>query len=925
MVYTPFIWPQLIAALILISLAFYVRPYRDQPGVRPFQLMMGIAALWTLIYTLNISTVYFPLKVVLHQVQLLPIMFLSPAALLLALEYTGRGQWITRRNLAWLLVIPALSAVLLLTSPLHELFRYDFRLDLSGLVPLIFTAKGPMYWLYLAYSMLLALISGGLLLLSFPVRTLHFRNALLIVAGMLVSLLADLFFQFELSPVPGYNWLGVSFVFSGGFFFWALFGFRLFEVAPVARNTVVDSIRDLVVVIDGQGHIVDFNCAAQDRLGLSKQSIGLMPNSLPPAWAEVFHRFLDKTEYKGEIELDSEAEKLFFDLTVSPILDRRSQIMGRLFLFHDITKRKRAEQSRNESETRYQQLVELLPDGVVIHRNGYIVFANPACVSLIGAKSEDELIGRHVMEFVHPDSRPTVIQRLQQLTEDKESVPLIEEKFIRLDGQMIDVEATSRPLEVGGEVLGLSIFHNINIRKRAEEKLRQLSRAVEQSPTSIVITDPDGSIQYANPKFSQVTGYTLDEAAGQNPRILKGGNASPDFYKNLWDTITAGNEWHGEFLNRKKDGDLYWEQASISPIIDPSGKITHFVAVKEDITERKQAEAALQQYAAELQAQNEELDAFSHTVAHDLKNPLTAMLGYAHLLTDDYGNLTSEQTQTSLRRIILNGERLNRIIDELMLLSGVRKQEIIPQPVYMQPILVEVQERLAAIIQQTGAQITILDAASWPQVLGYAPWIEEVWANYLSNALKYGGRPPQVELGATLQENGAVRFWVRDNGQGLSQEDQARLFVPFTRLSQVRASGHGLGLSIVRRILEKLSGEVGVESSLGQGSTFFFSLPVVAAVDVGLSHRSSPLPAGETGDSSAPIMMSAPPSPPALFGLPVEWLKKMDWAVKTGDVRHIHELCNVIHDDHPEIAQALSRMADDFEYDAILALLEQAL
>ncbi len=167
-----------------------------------------------------------------------------------------------------------------------------------------------------------------------------------------------------------------------------------------------------------------------------------------------------------------------------------------------------------------------------------------------------------------------------------------------------------------------------------------------------------------------------------------------------------------------------------------------------------------------------------------------------------------------------------------MLLTGVRKQKVVLESLDMGSIVEESIERLQMLVQETNAQITFVDRDAWPTVLGYAPWIEEVWVNYISNAIKYGGQPPIVELGAEPRidqptgrpEKGC--FWVRDNGPGLSAESQLVLFIPFTRLDQARAKGHGLGLSIVQRIVEKLGGEVGVESEPGQGSNFFFTLPV---------------------------------------------------------------------------------------------------
>ncbi len=230
---------------------------------------------------------------------------------------------------------------------------------------------------------------------------------------------------------------------------------------------------------------------------------------------------------------------------------------------------------------------------------------------------------------------------------------------------------------------------------------------------------------------------------------------------------------------------------------------------------------------AELQARNEELDAFAHTVAHDLKNPLTLLIGYSSLLQKRHAEMSNEDLGRYLNLMARGGRKMTNIIEELLLLASVRKvEEAEMVPLDMAGVVAEVQGRLASLIEEYQAEIVLPEG--WPRALGYGPWVEEVWANYLSNAIKYGGQPPRVELGATEQADGFVRFWVGDNGAGLTPEEQARLFTPFTRLHHVRAEGHGLGLSIVQRIAEKLGGQVGVESQAGQGCVFFFSLEEAA-------------------------------------------------------------------------------------------------
>jgi signal transduction histidine kinase len=251
----------------------------------------------------------------------------------------------------------------------------------------------------------------------------------------------------------------------------------------------------------------------------------------------------------------------------------------------------------------------------------------------------------------------------------------------------------------------------------------------------------------------------------------------------------------------------------------------------------EQLENRVQERTAELEKRNEELDAFAHTVAHDLKSPLTQVKGYAELLMEMDDALSAEEHRQALESIARSSARMNNIIDELLLFASVHKAEVPRTPLDMASVVSAAQERVAYLTEELGAELIL--PTVWPTALGYGPWVEEVWVNYLSNALKYGGRPPHLELGAevvpeaetkdcdgeTLRKQ--VRFWVRDNGPGLTPEEQKELFAPFARLAQARTSGYGLGLSIVRRIVEKLGGQVSVMSTPGEGSLFSFTLPAV--------------------------------------------------------------------------------------------------
>jgi signal transduction histidine kinase len=230
---------------------------------------------------------------------------------------------------------------------------------------------------------------------------------------------------------------------------------------------------------------------------------------------------------------------------------------------------------------------------------------------------------------------------------------------------------------------------------------------------------------------------------------------------------------------------------------------------------------ALQQEIQEREKLIAELDAFAHTVAHDLKSPLSVIIGFGEMLRDE---VSAPGAVKLVQELLKMGYKTSRIVDELLTLSSVRQEEVTPVPLDMAAVVQDATSRLVGMIESTEAEITM--PLHWLQAMGYGPWVEEIWMNYISNAIKYGGTPPRVELGAT-PEDGQVRFWVRDNGPGLTPAQQRQLFSEFTRLGTTRIQGHGLGLSIVQRIVDKLGGRAGVESAPGQGSTFSFTLPAV--------------------------------------------------------------------------------------------------
>jgi PAS domain S-box-containing protein len=339
---------------------------------------------------------------------------------------------------------------------------------------------------------------------------------------------------------------------------------------------------------------------------------------------------------------------------------------------------------------------------------------------------------------------------------------------------------------------------------------------IDQMDDGMLVLDARDRIVDLNPAMRSILGHPARRILGQPLQVLQPLEEMLGRFEGVTD--------HQAEVVIVRDGEPCHYDLRISPLRDRQGRLTGRLIVLRDVTRLKQAEDSLRQTNVELEAHVEELDAFAHTVAHDLKTPLSSLLGYSDLLANDTARVSKENERFALQAIARNSEKMATIINELLLLASVRKtEEVELESLDMGGVVDEVRERLSYLIDEHEAHLDLPDA--WPVALGRAAWVEEIWANYVSNAIKYGGSPPRVELGVTQGENGHVRFWVQDNGPGLDEEQQAQLFTEFTRLHRVRAEGHGLGLSIVQRIVEKLGGEVGVESEPGAGSRFWFTLP----------------------------------------------------------------------------------------------------
>ncbi len=498
-------------------------------------------------------------------------------------------------------------------------------------------------------------------------------------------------------------------------------------------------------------------------------------------------------------------------------------------LLLEITERKRVEETVYESEERLNDVAFSMADWIwEVDERGNYIYCSKKGQDIMGYSTE-EIIGKTPFDFMRPDEARKIGKMFSEIVANKEPIKDLENWNIRKDGEEICLLTNGVPiLDKEGNLKGYrGVDKDITKRKLAEDALRksgdQYRSLFNQIADPVVVFDQKTKmIIDCNTAMINKYGYTADELYKMTPIDLHpSGEDTERVKRNIDDKEKI---LPNEYLHKGKDGTIYNVETHTKEVFY-KGKEA-WISIIRDITERKQAEKELQQFAKQLQERNKELDAFSHTVAHDLKNPLGTIMGFAEFLFEGYSKFSNDEILNYLNLIIEDCKKSQQIINSLLLFANVRKSEISTEELTMGNIVNETIKRLTPMIKKSNAKITLPDV--WPIAIGYTTWIEEVWVNYLSNAIKYGGNPPVIKIGADICKTeivpeGMVRFWIHDNGRCISEENQKLLFNTFERLNQVKTEGHGLGLSIVQRIIEKLGGEVGLESN--KGNLFYFTLP----------------------------------------------------------------------------------------------------
>lgn len=682
-------------------LMVYAWRKRGTPGASLFAILMLLIAIWGGSYFLSvIAGTNLNAKIFWSNIEYIGVVMTPVVWLIFSIEYAGRERWFTHRRLFMLSVIPLLSLIVMFTNPLHKRFWTDFHAVQVGPLWVLSSDFGPFFWLHAAYSYFLILLGFALMLRTLVRQIAVYRGQ---IAGILIGLSAPLLSSIVtlsgVLKVP-LDLTPFSFTITGLVLAWTLFRFRLFDLTPIAREMIIESMQDGMIVLDAQNRVIDLNPAAGEILGLNaSQIVGKTARALFRDRLDLLARFQANTSGTDEISLGDPQHQHHYELHLFPLHTRQGNMIGQVITARDITARKEAEQ----------------------------------------------------------------VVRLQ-------------------------------------------------------------TAALDAAANAIVITDRNGNIQWVNPAFTALTGYTSEEVLGQHTRILRSGQHDSTFYKNLWDTVNAGKIWQGEVINRRKDGTLYMESQTITPLINEQGEVFRFIAIKQDVTELVNTrDRALEasRFKSELLAR----------VSHELRTPLGAIIGYAELLHSGlYGALTDAQQKVVLE-VVDSAKHLTQMVNELLEEAQLDAHalKLHAQPLSPHELLQTLATRMGVLAQNKGLTLTTSLAPDVPpQLMGDLPRLQQILINLIGNAIKFTPAGT-ISVRIYLPESSRWAIDVQDTGPGIPINAQKYIFEPFRQVDGTMTREHGgsgLGLSIAKRLIELMGGEIYLISEIGQGSLFSVYLPL---------------------------------------------------------------------------------------------------
>ena len=484
----------------------------------------------------------------------------------------------------------------------------------------------------------------------------------------------------------------------------------------------------------------------------------------------------------------------------------------------------RVQLALDKSERHYRRLIENMSDIISITDvDGKVTYISPSVEKVLGL-TPAELVGMNIRDYSLP-AQVTDSSLAAVYAEQQEKKTVLEQLVVGADGLYRTLEINIQKIELDNGADGfIFVGRDVSLRKRVEEERYKLQMVIEQAPICIIITAVDGTIEYVNPAFEITSGYSFADAVGATPSIIKSDETPVERFKELWETISAGNVWSGEFVNKKKSGMLYTESILVVPIKNRNGEVTRYAAITEDISEliyaKTRAESA-----------NMAKSKFLSQMSHELRTPLNAINGFSQLMLKSKKHPLTTKQQGMAKQINTAGHHLLKLINEVLDLARIESGELVMSMTVLNAV--EPIEECLALIEPLAKEknVTIQNKCIGnliPEVVADETKFKQIVLNLVSNAVKYNnpGGVVIVEVEAIGDE--FMCFSVKDNGTGIPIVKQGELFTPFTRATENpdTIEGTGIGLSITKQLVEKHGGELTFTSAPGKGSTFMFTLPV---------------------------------------------------------------------------------------------------
>lgn len=606
---------------------------------------------------------------------------------------------------------------------------------------------------------------------------------------------------------------------------------------------LAEAISDGIITMDLEGKITYSNLGVEKITGYSQTSLF---NRHYEELIAPEHRKTAEEHRKAELEsgklplyeieiVKLTGEKVPVEINTSNILDSKGVVVGRLAVFRDISSRILREKKLRESEEKLRLIIDNSPLGICTSDfQGNYLSSNAAYEKIVGYNKE-ELQEISYFDITHPDYLGNDKKLLQKVINNEKELHPFKKKYIRKDKKQIDVRINPNIIrDANGNPMSLiGIIEDITSSELLLRRNKMLSEAIESSPVSIVITNKEGVIEYVNPFFIELTGYSQEEAIGNNPRILKSGQQPDSFYKEMWDTLTKGKRWSGEFHNKKKNGEYFWENASISPICNSEGEIVQYVAIKEDITEKKSKLTELKIAKEKAQESDRLKTAFLNNMSHEIRTPLNGMLGFMDFILDP--GYSNEDKKEFVQIVKKSSDRLVNTVSDIIDISKIEagQVDVVNDTVCVNEIQNELLRLFTIEANNKGLSLQFVPtlANKEAEIITDNHKLYGILSNLIKNAIKFTAAGT-VTFGYSLKQN-MLEFYVKDTGIGVPINRQQAIFNRFEQadITDTRAyEGSGLGLPIAQSYVEMLGGTMWMTSTEGVGSEFKFTIPYKSTI-----------------------------------------------------------------------------------------------